>query len=65
MTDFELNNYQVMPALAESDFVALKADIAGRGVLVPVEYDEDGNILDGHTIPAHRFYAVHMEHPIA
>ena len=47
MTDCELNNDQVMPALAESDFVALKADIAERGVLIPVEYDEDKNIRDG------------------
>jgi phage N-6-adenine-methyltransferase len=48
MTDFEVNNYQVMPELAENDFAALKADIAERGVLIPVEYDEDWNILDGH-----------------
>lgn len=41
-------DYQVMPALAESDFEALKADIAERGVLIPVEYDDEGNILDGH-----------------
>lgn len=43
-----MSNYQVMPALAESDFEALKADIAERGVLIPVEYDDEGNILDGH-----------------
>lgn len=43
-----MNTYQVMPDLAPEDFSALKADIAERGVLVPVEYDEDGNILDGH-----------------
>ena len=41
-------NYQVMPDLTAEDFESLKADIAKRGVLVPVEYDEDGNILDGH-----------------
>ena len=41
-------SYQVMPDLAADDFAALKADIAARGVLVPVEYDEDGNVLDGH-----------------
>jgi ParB-like chromosome segregation protein Spo0J len=40
--------YQVLPALSEEDFAALKADIAARGVLVPVEYDDDGNVLDGH-----------------
>lgn len=37
-----------MPDLSAEDFNALKTDIAERGVLVPVEYDEDGNILDGH-----------------
>lgn len=40
--------YQVMPDLPEADFDALKADIALRGVLVPVEKDEYGNVLDGH-----------------
>lgn len=41
-------SYQVMPDLSADDFASLKADIAARGVLVPVEYDEDGNVLDGH-----------------
>ena len=40
--------YQLLPALSEEDFAALKADIAARGVLVPIEYDDDGNVLDGH-----------------
>ncbi len=40
--------YQVMPPLAPDEFEALKADIKARGVQVPVEYDEMGNILDGH-----------------
>lgn len=40
--------YQVLPPLSSDDLAALKADIETRGVLVPVEYDEDGNILDGH-----------------
>ena len=40
--------FQVMPALSADDFSALKADIAERGVLVPIEYDDEGNILDGH-----------------
>jgi site-specific DNA-methyltransferase (adenine-specific) len=34
-----------MPA---EQYEALKADIARRGVLVPVELDEDGSVLDGH-----------------
>lgn len=41
-------SYQVMPALSAEDYEALKADIAARGVLIPVEYDESGNVLDGH-----------------
>jgi N6-adenosine-specific RNA methylase IME4 len=40
--------YQVMPPLAPHEFEALKADIAARGVQVPVEYDEADGILDGH-----------------
>src|ERR1700680_3462260 len=41
-------NYQVMPNLTRQDYEALKADIASRGVLIPIEYDQDGNVLDGH-----------------
>lgn len=41
--------YQPMPALSPEDFALLKADIADHGVMVPVEVDEDGNILDGHN----------------
>jgi len=44
----ELALSQLLPQLTEEEFEALKADIAERGVQVPVEYDEDGNILDGH-----------------
>lgn len=40
--------YQVMPDLSEEDYQALKKDIQERGVMVPIEYDEDGNVLDGH-----------------
>lgn len=40
--------YQVLPPLSDDDYARLKADIARHGVLVPVEYDEDSNILDGH-----------------
>jgi transcriptional regulator with XRE-family HTH domain len=39
--------YQLLPPLSPEEYAALKADIEARGVLVPVEYDEDGNILDG------------------
>jgi ParB-like chromosome segregation protein Spo0J len=41
-------NFQVLPPLSAEDYAALKSDIAARGVLVPVEYDEEGNVLDGH-----------------
>lgn len=40
--------YQLLPDLATDEFDALKADIAERGVMVPIEFDEDGNVLDGH-----------------
>ena len=45
--------YQVMPSMPPEQFEALKADIAERGVLVPIDVDEDGHILDGH----HRYRA--------
>jgi N6-adenosine-specific RNA methylase IME4/ParB-like chromosome segregation protein Spo0J len=41
-------NLQVMPELSESEYQELKADIEERGVQVPVELDEEGNILDGY-----------------
>lgn len=47
--------YQPMPDLDADEYAALKADIADRGVMVPVEYDEHGNVLDGH----HRIRACH------
>ena len=37
-------HFQVMPPLADDDFAALMADIKASGVLVPVEYDEEGNV---------------------
>lgn len=40
--------YQIMPDLTPDEYAALKADIAARGVLVPIEYDESGHILDGY-----------------
>jgi len=38
--------YQVMPDLSADEFEQLKSDIAARGVMVPVEYDDAGNVLD-------------------
>ena len=40
--------YQMLPPLSAEEYETLKAGIAERGVLVPVEYDEEGNILDGY-----------------
>ncbi len=45
--------YQVMPSMPPEQFEALKDDIAERGVLVPIDVDEHGYILDGH----HRYRA--------
>ena len=46
--------YQLLPELSAGEFAALKRDIAERVVLLPVERDEEGNLLDGH----HRMRAV-------
>lgn len=40
--------FQLLPPLSPDDYERLKADIAERGIMVPVEVDEDGEILDGH-----------------
>jgi len=40
--------YQLLRPLSEAEYAALKASIAERGVLVPVELDEKGKVLDGH-----------------
>jgi len=47
--------YQLLPPLSEREYLALKADIAERGMQVPVELDEHGRVLDGH----HRLRAWH------
>jgi ParB-like chromosome segregation protein Spo0J len=41
--------YQLLPPLSPEERAALRADIEKRGVLIPVEKDEDGNTLDGHN----------------
>lgn len=41
--------YQLLPDLSADEYERLKADIALRGVMVPIEVDESGNILDGHN----------------
>lgn len=40
--------YQLLDPLRPEEYAALKADIEKRGILIPVEEDEDGNTLDGH-----------------
>jgi ParB-like chromosome segregation protein Spo0J len=41
--------YQLLPELDPESFAALKADIAARGIIVPVLVDEFGAIIDGHN----------------
>ena len=43
-----MQGYQVMPPLTAEEYNELRDDIAKRGVMVPIEYDEHGNVLDGH-----------------
>ncbi len=40
--------YQILPVLAADEHAALRADIEANGVRIPVDVDEQGNILDGH-----------------
>lgn len=41
--------YQVMRPLTSEEYAGLKADIEKRGVQVPVIYDEEGFIIEGHN----------------
>jgi ParB-like chromosome segregation protein Spo0J len=52
MSEYKLpkpEKYQLLPPLPPEQFEALKADIAERGVVVPVLVDEFGAIIDGHN----------------
>ena len=40
--------YQLFPNLTADEMEGLTADIKARGIQVPVEVDEHGNVLDGH-----------------
>ena len=40
--------YQLLPPLSPEAFQALKEDIRQRGVLVALEMDEHGQLIDGH-----------------
>jgi N6-adenosine-specific RNA methylase IME4 len=44
----DTSKYRLMPDMTPAEFEVLKADIARRGVLVPLDVDETGEILDGH-----------------
>lgn len=60
--------YQLLPPLSDKDYEDLKKDVARHGVLVPIERDEHGELLDGH----HRVRAwtelaaegIHVEMPV-
>lgn len=41
--------FQVMPSLTTEEFTALLADVAERGIVVPVVVDQHGRVLDGHN----------------
>ena len=45
----DITRYQLFSSLTTEEYQALRTDIAKRGVMVPVELDEQGNILDGHN----------------
>lgn len=44
----EVPQFQVMPSLSVEQLAALEADVAERGVVVPVVVDQHGRIIDGH-----------------
>jgi len=43
-----MSQYQIFEPLSEADYIALRYDIGRRGVLIPIELDENGQVLDGH-----------------
>ena len=43
-----MGKYQEFDPLTPEEFVALENDILERGVLVPIEFDDVGNVIDGH-----------------
>jgi hypothetical protein len=43
------DTYQAFDPLPEEEKHALHDDIQARGIQVPVEIDQDGNVLDGHN----------------
>jgi transposase-like protein len=47
-TNGEASRYQLLPSHTPEEYEALKADIALNGIMLPVEEDDEGNLLDGH-----------------
>ena len=47
--------FQLFPDLRDDEYGALKRDIEERGMLIPIEVDQDGVVLDGH----HRLRIAH------
>lgn len=43
-----MSKYQLLPPLSAEEYASLEQSIIEHGVLVPVEYDEAGEIIDGH-----------------
>ncbi len=41
--------YQLLPPLSTEEYEKLRLSIINDGCLVPIEFDENGNILDGHN----------------
>jgi len=41
--------YQLLPEMSPEQYEALKNDIRDRGVMIPLEYDDNGSLLDGHN----------------
>lgn len=48
MTKLKTPYRDLVPPLSTTEFAVLKADVKANGVRIPVEVDEDSNILDGH-----------------
>jgi ParB-like chromosome segregation protein Spo0J len=46
--DPHYTKFKVMPDPSPELYAEIMEDIKNRGVMVPVDYDEEGNILDGH-----------------
>ena len=48
MTKLKTPYAELLPPLSTEELEALKADLKDNGQRVPIDVDEDGNVLDGH-----------------